>query len=190
MTDMKQKQNKIVVIALFGKSGAGKDYLIKTLPPNEYHKIIPTTTRPKRDYEVNGVDYHFITVGDMTAKVLQGDMIEVTDFNNWFYGTEFSELKEDKINIGIFNIHAIECILQDERLEVYPIYINSSPKTRLLRALNREDEPDCLEICRRFLADEKDFDDIDFIYNTYWNEKDFTPYLDKIIKDIIAKIDI
>ena len=79
MTDMKQKQNKIVVIALFGKSGAGKDYLIKTLPPNEYHKIIPTTTRPKRDYEVNGVDYNFITVEDMTAKVLQGNMIEVTD---------------------------------------------------------------------------------------------------------------
>lgn len=190
MTDMKQKQNKIVVIALFGKSGAGKDYLIKTLPPNEYHKIIPTTTRPKRDYEANGVDYHFITVEDMTAKVLQGDMIEVTDFNNWFYGTEFSELREDKINIGIFNIHAIECILQDERLEVYPIYINSSPKTRLLRALYREEKPDCWEICRRFLADEKDFDDIGFIYNTYWNEEDSTGPLDKIIKDIIAKIDI
>ena len=185
-------EQKYKIIALFGKSGVGKDtlqkYLIKKIPNSQ--GIVSCTTRPKRDYEVNGVDYHFITVGDMTAKVLQGDMIEVTDFNNWFYGTEFSELKEDKINIGIFNIHAIECILQDERLEVYPIYINSSPKTRLLRALNREDEPDCLEICRRFLADEKDFDDIDFIYNTYWNEKDFTPYLDKIIKDIIAKIDI
>ena len=37
---------------------------------------------------------------------------------------------------------------------------------------NREEKPDCLEICRRFLADEKDFseiDDLPFNFRGYIN---------------------
>ncbi|MGN0992848.1 MAG: hypothetical protein ACI4PE_02895 [Bacilli bacterium] len=102
------------------------------------------------------------------------------------YGTSIDSLDNDKINIGVFNIEGIECLLQDPRLEIIPIYIKTPDKERLLRNLNRENNPDCLEICRRFIADKKDFDNIPFFAFIYENpnNKDFSNILD-LLKDII-----
>ena len=161
MNDMEQK--KIKVITLFGESGSGKDtiqrWIVSNIPNTK--GIVSCTTRPKRDNETEGIDYHYLTNEQFSEDVLNGNMLEATDFNNWFYGTRISELDEDKINVGVFNIAGIECLQQDPRLEVIPIYIWVDNKTRLLRVLNREKFPDCHEVCRRFLADEKDFDDME-----------------------------
>jgi len=148
------------IVALFGESGAGKDTTLKAVCENtDFNKIITCTTRPKRDYEINGVDYHFLTIPQFSEKVLNGDMIEATTFNeDWFYGTDIKTLKEDKINIGVFNPGSIECLFENPDLELYLVYVSASDKTRLLRNLNRENDPDCKEICRRFLADKKDFE--------------------------------
>ena len=99
-------------------------------------------------------------------------MLEATSFRDWFYGTPIESLDKDKINIGVFNIEGIKCLVEDNRLEVYPILIDAPDKVRLLRSLNREEKPDCIEICRRFLADEKDFseiDDLPFNFRGYIN---------------------
>ena len=112
-----------------------------------------------REHEQDGVNYHFLTVEEFTEKVVNGDMIEATNFNNWFYGTMLSTLSKNKINIGVFNPEAVEILQADKRLNVIVIYIEATNKERLLRQLNREDEPDCHEIVRRFKADEEDFND-------------------------------
>ena len=167
--------DKYKVIALFGKSGAGKDTIQKWIVSNipEVNGIISCTTRPKRDYEKEGKDYYFLTNEEFTKEVLNGNMLEATEFNDWFYGTRISELDKDKINVGVFNIQGIECLLDDPRLDVTPFYVDVPDKTRLMRVLQREENPDCHEICRRFLSDEKDFDDIDFEYETIYNHNDF-----------------
>ena len=158
------------ILAFFGESAAGKDTLAKVLAErDEFHAVVSCTTRPKRDYEQDGVDYHFLTTEEFTKKVLDGTMLEATEFRNWFYGTPIESLKADKINVGVFNISGIECLLKDSRLEVIPVYIACEDKTRLLRSLNRETTPDCEEICRRFLTDKKDFEDIPFEYYTHYN---------------------
>lgn len=57
-----------------------------------------------------------------------------------------------------------------------------------MRSLNREANPDCAEICRRFATDEADFADIDFEYTVYNNESnDNLPELRKIINNIGQK---
>ena len=89
-------------------------------------------------------------------------MLEATSFNDWFYGTPLEELDTDKINVGVFNLQGIECLLEDSRLHVVPVYVATAPKERLMRALQREDNPNCAEVCRRFLSDLKDFDEISF----------------------------
>lgn len=169
------------IIALFGKSGAGKDTLLNIVMcafPDILHKVTMTTTRPIRDYETQGKEYNFVDPAEFAQKILNGDMIEATSFNNWFYGTDINELKEDVINIGVFNINGIECMLEDPRLEVYPILIEATDKTRLIRTLNREKNPDCREICRRFFADEKDFDNIEFDYTIIENNELSTDWVD------------
>lgn len=155
--------DKIKVIALFGKSASGKDTLQKWLVrkyPNT-KGIVSCTTRPPREGEKDGVDYNFLSVEEFTKKVLDGTMLEATSFRDWFYGTPLESLDPSVINIGVFNIAGLEAISADTRLDVYPVYVWADGKTRLLRSLKRESRPNCEEICRRYLADEKDFSELD-----------------------------
>lgn len=179
---------KYKIIVLFGKSGAGKDTALKEICKDEsFNKIITCTTRPKRDYEIDGVDYHFLTTSDFYLKKAKGDFIEHTCFNDWFYGTDINNLREDKINIGVFNINAITQLFIHPYVEVELVYIKASDKTRLLRNLNRECEPNCYEICRRFLADKKDFEKITTfpaMYNFDTEEHDDYSGLIQLIKNI------
>ena len=164
------KDNKYKILALFGKSGAGKDTIQKWLTTNySMHGIISCTTRPPRDYERNGIHYYFLSNEEFAKKVLNMSMLEATVFNDWCYGTPIEALEKDKINVGVFNIQGIECLLQDARLNIVPIYINCSDKVRLLRNLSREKNPDCTEICRRFMTDDKDFENINFDYTVFTN---------------------
>lgn len=157
--------NKYQVIALIGKSSAGKDTIQTALcqqHPLMFHKLVSCTTRPKRDTETEGVEYNFISIENFTRKVLNGDMLEATEFRDWFYGTPIDALDAQKINIGVFNPAGVEALIEDPRLDVMVIEVTASDKTRLLRSLNREENPDCAEVCRRYFADEKDFVEFDF----------------------------
>lgn len=165
-------ENKYQVIALLGKSGAGKDSLQNgtcKLHPLIFHKVVSCTTRPKRDGEMQGEDYDYISVESFTHKLLAGDMLEATEFNEWFYGTPISALAKDKINIGVFNPEGVAKLCADPRVDVYAILVNTDDKTRLMRSLMREENPNCAEICRRFFADEKDFTDLPFDYTILEN---------------------
>jgi guanylate kinase len=158
-------ETKYQVVALIGKAGAGKDSIQKATceaHPLMFHPIVSCTTRPAREGEVEGVDYHFISLNDFTRKVLNGDMLEATEFRDWFYGTTLNSLSKDKINIGVFNPAGVEALLEDSRLNVKVFEIVAPDKQRLMRYLNREEYPDCAEMCRRYFTDEKDFAELDF----------------------------
>ena len=160
-------EDKIKVLALFGESASGKDTIqkyITTQWPDWCNSIVSCTTRPKRDYEIDGIDYHFLTNAEFAEKVLNLSMLEATEFNDWFYGTPIDSLKPDMLNVGVFNPNGIRALLTDSRIQVLPLYVYASDKTRLLRSLSREENPNCYEICRRYMADVKDFDELDFDY--------------------------
>ena len=176
----------IKVIALFGPSGSGKDTVAKILAKQKnVNEIVSCTTRPMRDYEQDGIDYHFLTNEQFAEKVLNGSMLEATSFRDWFYGTPIDSLKENMLNVGVFNIQGIECLLKDDRLDVYPVYIACEDKLRLQRSLDREVNPDCEEICRRFLTDLQDFEDIPFEHYIHYNGAKVDP--EWIIPDLIEQ---
>ena len=161
---------KYKIIALFGKAGAGKDTIQQWIVSrHNLNSIVSCTTRPPRDYEENGKDYHFLSNEEFATKVLNGTMLEATEFRGWHYGTSLDQLNKEKINIGVFNIAGIEALLEDKRLDVFPVLVDATDKTRLLRALNREENPDCAEICRRFKTDNDDFAQMDFMPYFVWD---------------------
>lgn len=147
------------LIAVVGKSGAGKDRLLREIINYEQesftsnlHRVVTSTTRPPREGEIDGVDYHFLTEEEYFDK----PKIESVLFKTWLYGTSEEDLCEDKINIGIFNPMAVLLLQNEPRVELSIIEVAAAAKTRLIRQLNRTINPDIDEIYRRYKADETD----------------------------------
>ena len=93
------------IIAIIAPSGAGKDSLLKRIfssYPQTFHKIIRSTTRPKRDNE-SLEDYHFLTDRQWDSQ----SWLISSEFNEWKYGVAINDLEESKINIGIFTKNEI-----------------------------------------------------------------------------------
>ena len=149
------------IIAIVGEAGSGKDFLVEKLIKNKelFHKIIPCTTRPLRENEINGVQYHFISMNEFQkyASSKHDYIIDQTYFNGQYYGTKLSDLSDDKINIGVFNPSGVNQIINNSNFNVKVIQLKVEPIKRMQRQLYRESNPNVSEIARRFLADEKDF---------------------------------
>jgi len=159
--------NKIFVI--MGKSATGKDTIYKELLKKKelsIKPVVPYTTRPIREGEKEGVEYHFVDTVTYKQMKEQKKIIEYRDYNTvhgvWSYFTvndaQFSG-EEDVILIN--TLEGYEQIVSYFGAEqVIPIYIQVEDGERLSRALYRErqqKQPKYQELCRRFLADDKDF---------------------------------
>ena len=151
------------IIALMGEAGSGKDRTMQAVLAADptLHEIISCTTRPMRQGEAHGVNYFYYTPEQFGQKVLDGEMLECTVFNDWFYGTSYDSVRSDCINIGVFNPTGVESLLARPDVDVKVIRVVAEDKTRLIRQLNREEWPDVREIVRRFNEDWMDFDGID-----------------------------
>lgn len=176
---------KYCVIALYGASGSGKDTILNWVVSHypKINPIISCTTRPPREGEVDGKDYHFISEGRMTEQIMSGEMLEATEFRGWFYGTQISALSEDTVNIGVFNPAGLSALQQNPDIDLIAIYVTASDKMRLIRCLTREENPDCDEIVRRYQTDKEDIDEYHLvfyptavIYNEGLDIHEFTTY--------------
>lgn len=182
--------NKTIIVALFGKSGAGKDTLLKEVVskyPDKYHAIVSCTSRPPREGETE-LDYHFKTREEAVAEIAAGQALEVAIFADWYYYTPYSSIDENKINIGVFNIQGITSLLEIPDIVVLPIFLEVSDKERLIRCLNRENLPNCKEIARRFLVDEEDFKEISFEYKTLYNSNFFISALAEELDFMVEEV--
>lgn len=160
-----------IIVALIGKAGAGKDTVAKELATANPHwnTIISCTTRPKREGEEEGVNYYYLTDEEFQSKMEQGDLLEATCFNGWHYGTLKSSLHEG-VNVGVFNPEGFDSLIPFEKKKeiiLFGYFINASDKIRMMRQLCREIDPDVAEICRRYFADEDDFEMIDAMHEHY-----------------------
>lgn len=170
---MAEKSEKpFKMIAIIGQAGSGKDTILRAVCEKnpELNQIVSCTTRPMRDNEEDGVDYHFYTVDQFTEEVLNDKMLEASCFNNWFYGTPIKSLVKDKVNIGVYNPEGIESLMLHGDIELYVFLIEASDKSRLIRQLERENNPDIEEVFRRYKTDRADFADLPFHHNVLNNE--------------------
>ena len=163
------------LIAIVGEAGSGKDSLAEALVDQlgdegiATHEVVSYTTRPKRDYEIEGKDYHYVDNGTFAGLILENKMLEAAEFNNWVYGTCIDDLELDKINVEVLNPEGIESMSTDSRIDLCVVQCLCNEKERLIRQLNRELDPDIDEIIRRLKADRRDFSDFHPSDYSYWN---------------------
>lgn len=144
-------------LAIVGKSCSGKSTIAKKLSDHGLKVAITYTTRPKRDYEVDGVDYHFVTENQFIDMDDRGHIIESKRFNTWWYGMGLGEFNTS--DVFIITPSAVEeyrdiCKSRNEKILV--LYIDADAKLRIGRNKGRNDTDDTN---RRFVADELDFND-------------------------------
>lgn len=158
------------VFCIVGKSSSGKDTIYKKLlQDSSLHlkRIIPYTTRPIRAGEQDGVEYHFTTVERMTQLWEENKVIECRSYDTvygvWYYfmakDSQIDLEKNDYLIIGTLeSFTKIRDYFGEDK--VIPIYIDLDDGERLTRALEREKkqlQPGYEEMCRRYIADAKDF---------------------------------
>ncbi|CAI5637162.1 disks large homolog 1 isoform X3 [Oreochromis niloticus] len=63
--------------------------------PDKFGSCVPHTTRPRREYEVDGRDYHFMSSRELMEREIQEHkFIEAGQYNNHLYGTSIQSVKE------------------------------------------------------------------------------------------------
>ena len=158
------------IFVLMGKSSTGKDTVYKRLRESsfEFKNVVIYTTRPMRQGETEGVEYHFVSEETRDNYCQTGKVIERRDYNTvygmWSYFTVDDgqiDVVGDSKYLIIGTLESYEKFVDYYGKEiVVPIYIEVDDRTRIHRAIEREDMqeiPKYSEMCRRFLADEKDF---------------------------------
>ena len=162
-----KKTNRLFLV--MGKSATGKDHIYKALLEKMpgLASVVPYTTRPMRETETEGVEYHFLNISQMEELDRQGKIIErrcyQTVMGPWYYMT----VDDGQIDLSA---HSSLLIVTPEaygKLRDYfgeentvPLYIESPDAERLKRSIKREEKqekPVFAEVCRRYLADEQDF---------------------------------
>ena len=78
-----------VLLLLSGPAGAGKSTILRSAVEGDkgLRFSVSCTTRPPREGEADGVDYHFLGDDDFAAKVEAGEFLEHAGVHKWRYGT-------------------------------------------------------------------------------------------------------
>lgn len=184
---------------MMGKSSSGKDTLykevLKALP--KLKTLVLYTTRPIREGEQEGIEYHFVTDEELERFEKAGKIIEERTYDTVYGAWKYATIEDGQINLAAYDYLIIGTLESYAGMKkcygaenLVPIYIEVEDGERLSRALSRErqqEQPKYEEMCRRFLADQKDFSEENLeeagIVRRYYND-DKVQCLEKIIGEI------
>ena len=124
------------MIILTGPSASGKTELAKILLQKYgIQKVVTHTTRPIRHNEIDGVDYHFVSDTMFQTLKKQDAFVETTHYNEYYYGTSFKELGNNKVVTVDPNGLHVFVALKNPRYITF--FIEASETTRINRILIR-----------------------------------------------------
>ena len=158
------------IFYIMGKSSSGKDTIYsRLLRDKEFglKNVLLYTTRPVRQGEADGREYHFVDEERFRQFMDEGKVIEYRTYETvhgpWTYFTA----DDGQVDLKACSYLAIGTLESYENMKRYfgeenvcPIYVEVEDGERLKRALAREElqeKPRYAEMCRRFLADTEDF---------------------------------
>ncbi|MEM7378625.1 MAG: guanylate kinase [Pseudomonadota bacterium] len=142
-----------VLMVLSGPAGSGKSTILKTAVARDpaVSFSVSCTTRPPRDGEVDGRDYHFLSEDEFASRVAAGDFLEHAGVHKWRYGTlreSVVKLLEEGIDVvmdidvqGAEQIRACtDPVVARARVDVFVMPADPSELERRLRERGSENE--------------------------------------------------
>ncbi len=128
---------KGLVFVISAPAGTGKTTLVKMLK-DEFHNVVESvsfTTRPPRENEIPGRDYHFITKAEFEKKIKEGEFLEYAEVFHNYYGTSKKVVasQQEKGKHVVLVIDTQGAMQLMDRLEAVFIFI-SPPSLEELRS--------------------------------------------------------
>ncbi len=160
---------------IMGKSASGKDSIFKELKKKipGLKDIVLYTTRPIRENETEGVEYHFVNEEFLRGMQEKKRVIELRSYDTKCGVWKYFTADDGQIDLEEFHYLAIGTLESYAAMMTYfglenvvPIYVEVEDGLRLSRAVERERRqfnPKYTEMCRRFLADSEDFSEENLI---------------------------
>lgn len=183
-------------IVLLGDTSAGKDTLMNMLLDIEelnLNRVVSHTTRPKREGEVDGVTYHFVSNEKFRLERVKKNFIETRSYNTihngeedtWHYGLHKDSISEDGKYIAILDGNGtIEFMDYVGRENVIPIYIKVDEHILRERLKQRGDE--LAEVNRRLKEDKIKFNK--FLTNESYYIVENNSHIENALSEILAII--
>ncbi|XP_028293719.1 MAGUK p55 subfamily member 5-A-like [Gouania willdenowi] len=139
-----QPANRKRPIALIGPTSCGQAELrqrLLTNQPERFAGAVPHTTRSRRDGELGGRDYHFVSRQTFEAELAAGKLMESGEFEKNMYGTSSDSVRQvintGKICVLCLHTQAVK-VLRSSDLKPYIIFV-APPSQERLRALLAKD---------------------------------------------------
>ncbi|XP_013179790.1 PREDICTED: disks large 1 tumor suppressor protein isoform X6 [Papilio xuthus] len=129
--------------------------------PDKFGSCVPHTTRPRRDYEVDGRDYHFVSSREQMERDIQNHLfIEAGQYNDNLYGTSVASVREvaEKGKHCILDVSG-NAIKRLQVAQLYPIAIFIKPKSveSIMEMNKRMTEDQAKKTYERALKMEQEF---------------------------------
>lgn len=153
------KSEKLFIL---GKSGSGKDHLLRGLVKLGLKQGIKWTTRPPRKLEQQGITYNFVSNEDFSQGLESDKFITYQSFIvtpesggevNWWYGITKEEFENSQV--FILTPGEYSTIDKEVRKGCFVVYLDIEREIREGRLFKREDKNDSIK--RRLDADDIDF---------------------------------
>lgn len=159
------------MLVLIGASASGKTEIAKILIAKyRFKKLVTYTTRDRRDGEIDGVDYHFVSLEEFADKKEQKEFLETAVYHNTYYGSPKSGA--DFYKVIIVEPAGANSIYKKKIPNTVFIFLETDELIRRVRMLNRGDSLQDVET--RFKEDRKHFrkskfKHLDYVINTSKN---------------------
>ncbi|XP_076581458.1 disks large homolog 4 isoform X3 [Chaetodon auriga] len=129
--------------------------------PDKFGSCVPHTTRPQRDYEADGRDYHFVSSREQMERDIQSHrFIEAGQYNNHLYGTSVQSVRQvaEQGKHCILDVSA-NAVRRLQAAQLHPIAIFIRPRSleNILDLNKRLSEDQARKALDRALKLEQDF---------------------------------
>jgi guanylate kinase len=162
------EENLLVILS--SPSGVGKTTLTKKIQQkyNNFKISVSHTTRKPRSNEIDGVDYHFVSLEKFKELIASNSFYEYAKIYENYYGTlKESVDKTLKNNDVIFDIdwQGTKQLSNFKKLKLVKIYLITHNKNELKKRLLNRDQNTNIEIKKRFDSFDEDV--------KHWNDYDY-----------------